>query len=483
MKRHSIRMGDETAKYHLPSLETDTLDYLTDCSKHYALMHGILKRAVGSLDSSEIVTYVPHTLFPSPLPHGLYEVANQMQDSINILMLRVATDKEFLMTSLKSTIAVDDFTSRLMDLYQQVESEGLRKPISMCVVRPDYMVDTTGPELAFKQVEINTIAAGMGGIGMQIADLHRYNVGLCNEMKAELAGNKAVMAIGEGAAKAWELYGRPNAWVLFLVSSAEYNVFDHCWLEHTIRLYNPAIKVMRRTLTDVGQRATVDQNRRLFMDGKEIAFVYFRIGYAPSNYPTKTEWKARLLMERSLAVTCPSINWHLAGTKKIQQQLSKPGVLERFLDDTEAIAWIRSTFVHQYDLGLTEEGDAAAVIGIQNPERYVLKPQREGGGNNLYDSELKAELKRLSGKEERGAYILMEKIHGQVFKNYVVSGPRAHQASDMVTEYGPFGVIVSHGDQILLNKTTGYYMKSHSVNVAEGGISIGNAAMDSVALV
>ena len=41
------------------------------------------------------------------------------------------------------------------------------------MVRPDYMVDTSGPELALKQVEINTIAAGMGGIGTQVADLHR----------------------------------------------------------------------------------------------------------------------------------------------------------------------------------------------------------------------------------------------------------------------------------------------------------------------
>jgi len=32
----------------------------------------------------------------------------------------------------------------------------------------------------------------------------------------------------------------------------------------------------------------------------------------------------------------------------------------------------------------TEEGDLAAAMAIKNPERYVLKPQREGGGNNFY---------------------------------------------------------------------------------------------------
>ena len=31
------------------------------------------------------------------------------------------------------------------------------------------------------------------------------------------------------------------------------------------------------------------------------------------------------MMERSLAIKCPSIQYHLAGTKKIQQALASPG--------------------------------------------------------------------------------------------------------------------------------------------------------------
>ncbi|MCI33013.1 glutathione synthetase chloroplastic-like, partial [Trifolium medium] len=42
------------------------------------------------------------------------------------------------------------------------------------------------------------------------------------------------------------------------------------------------------------------------------------------------EWAARLLMEQSSAIKCPSISYHLVGTKKIQQELAKPGVLERY---------------------------------------------------------------------------------------------------------------------------------------------------------
>ncbi|KAB5529345.1 hypothetical protein DKX38_019426 [Salix brachista] len=63
--------------------------------------------------------------------------------------------------------------------------------------------------------------------------------------------------------------------------------------------------------------------------GKEISVVYLRAGYAPTDYRSEAEWRARALMEQSSAVKCPSISYHLAGTKKIQQELAKPSMLER----------------------------------------------------------------------------------------------------------------------------------------------------------
>ena len=46
--------------------------------------------------------------------------------------------------------------------------------------------------------------------------------------------------------------------------------------------------------------------------------------------------------------------------------------------------------------------DAAAY-----PDKYVLKPQREGGGNNLYGEQLKD---RLARREGLSAFILMQRI-------------------------------------------------------------------------
>lgn len=84
-------------------------------------------------------------------------------------------------------------------------------------------------------------------------------------------------------------------------------------------------------------------------------------------------------MERSGAVKSPSAAMHLAGTKKVQQVLAVPGVLERFVTSPEDAASMRRVFADLY--ALDREGAAEAVaLGLANPENYVLKPQREGKG-------------------------------------------------------------------------------------------------------
>ena len=62
-------------------------------------------------------------------------------------------------------------------------------------------------------------------------------------------------------------------------------------------------------------------------------------------------------MERSLAMKCPDISYNLAGTKKVQQVLVEPGMLERFISDPEEIKQIRSTFTGHYSLHKVSDSD------------------------------------------------------------------------------------------------------------------------------
>lgn len=56
-----------------------------------------------------------------------------------------------------------------------------------------------------------------------------------------------------------------------------------------------------------------------------------------------------------------------------------------------------------------EDPETAAVVqeAIDEPDRFVLKPQREGGGNNLYGE---AARDKLQTKKGLSAYILMQRI-------------------------------------------------------------------------
>lgn len=88
-----------------------------------------------------------------------------------------------------------------------------------------------------------------------------------------------------------------------------------------------------------------------------MAVVYFRCGYAPDQYPSADgrEWAARLLMERSRAIKCPNIAYHLAGTKKVQQVLARPGVLEHLLGDSDKANQLREVFTGLYTLDLVKK--------------------------------------------------------------------------------------------------------------------------------
>lgn len=74
----------------------------------------------------------------------------------------------------------------------------------------------------------------------------------------------------------------------------------------------------------------------------------------------------------------------------------------------------------------------------------MLKPQREGGGNNVYGAEVREALLRMRHSRERAAYILMERILPPLVSGYVVrpGGPVPPPTVDLVSELGIFGVIV-----------------------------------------
>ncbi|XP_026677444.1 glutathione synthetase, chloroplastic-like [Diaphorina citri] len=253
---------------------------------------------------------------------------------------------------------------------------------SLGLVRADYLLDTS----LIKQVEINSIASSLAGIAQQISLLNRYvltELGHHEKLK-NLPENKALTGLAEGIVEAWNVFNDPTSLVLFVVEDVTYNICDQRFLEFEVRNINHNIRVVRKTHTEIGKFARLTEDKTMIVDGSPVAVIYFRAGYTPDHYYSQLEWDARLLMERSTAIKCPSIHYHLAGAKKVQQALAKEGTLEKFLSDPNQIQAVKEIFTGLWSLDYDKEGDAAVEMALKDPGKYVLKPQREGGGNNIY---------------------------------------------------------------------------------------------------
>lgn len=316
--------------------------------------------------------------------------------------------------------------------------------------------------------------------------IHRYVVqeaGYPQHLK-NIPENKALEGLASALIKSWRLYAVPKSVILFLVEDVTYNVCDQKFHEFEIRKQCPDVFVVRKTLTEMGKRGKLTEDKRLMIDGHEVAVIYMRCGYHPDQYPSSLEWDARLMMEMSLAIKSPSINYHLAGTKKVQQELARPGILEKFLGDKAQIKSVRDIFTGLYPLDNDDLGNASFEAAMKNPEKYVLKPQREGGGNNVYGDDIKPFLESIKDSEERSAYILMDKISPPVTTNYMVRpGASEPLLAQCISELGIFGYVIGTKDKIMENEQVGHMLRTKLSHVNEGGVAAGLGALDSVFLV
>lgn len=240
-----------------------------------------------------------------------------------------------------------------------------------------------------------------------------------------------------------------------------------------------------------------------------MSVVYYRAGYGPSDYPGAEAWDVRHLLERSAAIKCPSVALQLAGAKKVQQVLSDSAVLDSLIQKHAALreygkdAWaqVRETFMGLYPLDESPAGQQALQVAYKNPERFVLKPQREGGGNNVYRGDIPGFLNALEEKDKqssslegglkrREGYILMELIlPPEKAQNLLVrAGDPEPKLGQVVSELGIYGVTLFRDTQdgtceIIRNERAGHLLRTKGRESDEGGVAVGFSVIDSPLLV
>lgn len=320
-----------------------------------------------------------------------------------------------------------------------------------------------------------------------------------------LPENESTHDLAKGLRAAFQTYMNASpshdCCIIFLVQTPERNVFDQRHLEYALQQSPSQIPVFRLPFSEILSRTSIaetPQRQLLYRLPSnpskilEVAVVYFRAGYGPSDYTSLSSWDARLQIERSNAIKCPSILTQLAGAKKVQQVLAtptspdSPSILERFLKTSpSSITDLEKTFTNIYPLDNTPAGLEARKLAL-NPETsksYVLKPQREGGGNNIYRSAIPPFLLSLPESHWK-SYILMEIIVPPPVQNMILRNGNLEKGG-VICELGVYGTCLwdNTTGEVFHNEEAGYLLRTKGDKSEEGGVAAGFGSMDSVRLV
>lgn len=474
---------------------------------HYAELHGLLyASATPSKEDPSLATQCPVAMFPAMVPAKAFHDAIALARHWNAIVDTIARDVTWLHETLSSVGRADPFTGRLLEISKAVHREGLRQHTMLGIHRSDYMLhepEGSSESPRFLQIELNTIASSMSSHAANIEGLHRfllgrygmgndsvasalrrhYGVSCGDRLLAHVPQNVAQAALPAAIHAAHMAYGAQDAVVLFVCQAAERNFADQRWIEYSL-WETHGVRVVRHTLTELHSQATMDPTtgKLLLQGGVEVSVVYHRAGYVPSDFPTEAEWEARALLEKSLAIKCPSVDYQLVGAKKVQQAMAVEGVLEKFLGSEEGAATqLRSCFAGLWGLGPGVEDEEVLAKASAEPEAFVLKPQREGGGFNHYGEEVARKLGELSA-EERSAYILMQRI---LPKSQVSAMTREGQVlvSPSVSEFGFYSTFLGDGKEVHLSQHAGHLVRTKAEGVDEGGVAAGYAVINSPFLV
>ncbi|CDO69537.1 hypothetical protein BN946_scf184785.g42 [Trametes cinnabarina] len=494
-----------------PNVTDEQRSALTLLATTYALSHGLVYLPPVDVQPPVPASaiHAPLALFPSPFPRNQFELAKGLQRKYNVLYARIAMDEAFLdnvMGAEKGVGRVDEFTGHLWRLWKRLREQGISQSRHLGLFRSDYLLHTANEDapLELKQVEFNTISSSFGALSQNVAGLHRHLLATTEYFNTSpilrvenLPPNDTISGLAEGLAAAHRAYGSPSAWILFVVQDGERNVFDQRWLEYEL-LEKHSIRVIRQTFEQLAVSAEVIPTSRILRlrlpgllprgaESIEISTVYFRAGYTPKDYPTSGHYETRYLLESSIAIKCPSIQLQLAGGKKVQQVLTNTEVLSHFTSgwSSSDLDPILNSWMGMW--GLDEGGEEGVRRARAQPQNLVLKPQREGGGNNVYKSDIPAFLDALP-KVEREAWIAMELIRTpEGLGNYLVragGGTAGAVKTEVISELGIFGWALFGGpDGAIEEKEVGWLLRTKGKDSNEGGIAAGFSVLDSVVLV
>ena len=422
------------------------------------------------------LTHAPFSLSPYSISTSDLQEMIELTPYFSELMINVSQDWGFLDETLSPISKTDPFLKMLLDLREHEVSQSRQ----LLVQRNDFFLikddigkgghdsSSSGEDTsasALRQVEINTVSASFPFLITQLTRLHQH-------IFEQIIPNNPLKPVVDSFAKAIKDYGSTDAIMLLVSQPAESNRFDQLGLEQLL-WDEYKIQTARKTLTEIYENGSLSEGH-LILAGKKVAITYYRAGYTPEDFSTSSAIKGRQLIEASSTIQVPDLAMQLAGMKKIQQVLTRPEILSAFVSKEISQRFLK-TFAAMHSLDEiieTPDGELrASAWAAKNPDKYVLKPQREGGGNNYFGRDIPIKLADMQ-PEEQDAYVLMEKIEAETHPAILVVNGNAETLTS-VSEIGRYGICFADNGVLESNEDVGYLVRTKAENVNEGGVCAG----------
>ena len=222
------------------------------------------------------------TLSPTCIPRDCFNFGVEIAPLFSLLFHRISQHPTFLEESLETVINFDEFTRKLLEIYQICKKEGFEQPISLGIYRSDYMIDMALKDneviSSLKQVEVNAISAAFSHLGHLATLLHQYLVSSCPHLYKglccqDIPDNDCHLLVPSALSKAHNVFleqrkdklEENHRIVVFLVAQpGERNRIDQRHIEFELfERYN--ISLVRTSLIDIYNNARLSENKNLIL--------------------------------------------------------------------------------------------------------------------------------------------------------------------------------------------------------------------------
>ncbi|CAK4034919.1 glutathione synthetase [Lecanosticta acicola] len=475
-------------------LSEDGIQHLVSEIKDHQLIHGSLLKLVKYEELSTVPARpVGVSMVSTPFPHRSFQEAFSLQPIFNELYLRAAGNEVWLYSVLGPLLKHDAFFASLWDVFTAVKRAGVVQQVCCGIFRSDYM-DHHGPTYkGIKQVEMNTFSVAGAAHADRVIKMHHHldRIGAPGHSRysnSERLPNRTsnVQAIVECLTEAHRLHDAENpakSCVLMVVQPRNFNIADERPIEYG--LWDENVPCFRCEWQAVLESTILTEERILFFDSPhrrrmEVSVIYYRAGYEAEEYDELGK-QTRLRLELSKAIKCPDVLTHLTTFKTVQQALCSQDAVRRFLPAEQAVQ-IARTFMEMHVLDNTAEGERVRqwIVDPEHAQNYVLKPNLEGGGHNVFGEDIPDFLSTIP-KGEWNRYTVMRMIRQPDSEGLLMMPADLYQGP-VVSELGILGTCIwkRKGDEVevLRNAAAGFTFKTKPSEVQEMSVVKGYGCFD-----